>query len=168
VKLEAAGRKLGAILASAPATGPTEPLSLRQGAIREAVIEVLMEADEALAPIEVRRRAASRIGRAVKPHAVIAALAQLARDPDVLIAKVGPAQRRRGAAQQRAVQALDLGEPARGRISAFLLRKRSPTRIDATGMRTDLEISVNGSVGRGLAADDPRAVTDPSKLIFHA
>lgn len=60
------------------------------------------------------------------------------------------------------------GEPARGRISAFRLRKRSPTRIDATGMRTDLEISVNGSVGRGLAADDPRAVSDPSNGIFHA
>lgn len=85
-------RKLESVLASGPqAAEPAESLPLRQGAIREAVIEVLMQADEALAPIDVRRRAATRIGRAVKPHTVIAALGKLAGDPDVPITKVGPA-----------------------------------------------------------------------------
>lgn len=80
LKLEAAARKLGNILATAPESArPTKPLPLRQGAIRQAVIEVLMQADEALAPIEVRRRAASRLGRTAKPHTVIAALARYAR-----------------------------------------------------------------------------------------
>lgn len=67
-------------------------MPLRQGAIREAVIEVLMEADEALAPLEVRRCAASRVGRSPKAHTVTAALAQLAREPDIPITKIGPAQ----------------------------------------------------------------------------
>jgi hypothetical protein len=60
------------------------------------------------------------------------------------------------------------GEPVRGRISALVLREGSPARIDATGPRTDLEISVNGSVRRGLAANDPRTVSDPSNGISHA
>lgn len=86
-------RKLGEILASGRrAAERAKPLPLRQGAIREAVIEVLMQADEALAPLEIRRRAASRVGRSLKPHSVVVALGQLARDPDAPVAKVGPAQ----------------------------------------------------------------------------
>jgi len=54
LKLEGAVRKLESILASGTqAAKPVEPLRLRRGAIREAVIEVLMEADGVLAPLEV-------------------------------------------------------------------------------------------------------------------
>jgi hypothetical protein len=66
LKLESAAQRLnGIVLSDAPAEQPAAPLTLRRGAIREAVIEVLMQADEALAPLEVRRRAASGLGRSI-------------------------------------------------------------------------------------------------------
>lgn len=85
LKLEAAERKLAAVLTwESEIAKLAETLPLRQGAIRKAVIEVLMRADEAPAPIEVRRRAASRVGRSVKQHTVTATLGLLGRVSELL------------------------------------------------------------------------------------
>lgn len=122
MKLEAAGRKLKQVLGSAPRqTRPAEPLRLRQGEIREAVIQVLMQADEGLAPIEVRRRVASRIGRSVNRHTVTAMLPQLARDPDVPVTKVGPARYAHEAGDQLSVMPLTPRmEEVKARVLAVL------------------------------------------------
>lgn len=93
LKLEAAYRKLPTILPLGPPTDkPAEPLKLRRGAIREAVIVVLAQADQALAPLEVRRRAAHRLGRPVRRHTIDTFLAKLVADPAAPVTKVGPAQ----------------------------------------------------------------------------
>lgn len=91
LKLETAARKLENILTSAPsADKPAEPLALRRGAIREAVIEVLMQADGAIAPLEVRRRAASRVGQPVNRSTIDSCLMKVVADPDAPVVKVGP------------------------------------------------------------------------------
>lgn len=91
LKLEVAQRKLHKIISLTPAVNkPKEPLTLRRGAIREAVIEVLGQADEALVPLEVRRRAAHLLGRPVPRHTIDTCLSKVVADPDVPVAKVGP------------------------------------------------------------------------------
>lgn len=91
LRLEAATRKLNTILLCGPQIDKSaEPLTLRRGAIREAVIEVLMQADGAIAPLEVRRRAASRLGRSVNRSTIDSCLMKAVADPTVPVVKVNP------------------------------------------------------------------------------
>lgn len=92
-KLEAAYRQFGVSAESGTVPAPTgKTLSLRQGAVREAVIGVIMESDVVLSTLEIQRRVVARLGRPVKRHTVDTRLYDIVADPTSPIAKVGPAR----------------------------------------------------------------------------
>ena len=106
LKLEAAHRKRAETLGSGvSARKPAAPMTLRRGAIREAVIEVLTQADDALAPHEICRRAARQLGRAVGRHTIDTCLAKVVADPTTPIARVKPG--RYGLADETELAPLD-------------------------------------------------------------
>lgn len=91
LKLDAAYRALEQIISGSGASDkPPKPLTMRRGSIREAVTEVLVQADDVLAPHELHKRTARRLGRPVRRHTIDASLSKVVADPVAPVSKVGP------------------------------------------------------------------------------